>query len=154
MSRALQGSCDLGPVVEVWFPLVLKYLWHCLPWFQGIYCGASTDQDSKDMARKSKKRLTKCLLQWGFVRKSTFVEQRSDSKFYKWFWSNRSVCSWEWRESRDGEMDPKKKENKAIVYYTSWWTNELYADLIDSFRGAWDSGNDQWPRRCQWNNLC
>lgn len=31
MSRALQGSCDLGPVVEVWFSLVLKYLWHCLP---------------------------------------------------------------------------------------------------------------------------
>lgn len=75
-------------------------------------------------------------------------------KFYKWFWSNRSVCSWEWRESRDGEMDPKKKENKAIAYYSSWWTNGLYAHLIDSFRGPWDSGNDQGPRRCQWNNLC
>lgn len=74
-------------------------------------------------------------------------------KFYKWFWLNRSVFLGMERIKR-WRMDPKKKENKAIVYYTSWWTNGLYADLIDSFRRAWDSGNDQRPRRYQWSNLC
>lgn len=156
MSRALQGSCDLGAAVKVWFSLVLEYLSCGL-----LFSGSKVSTLEQALIRtvriwqgRGEKRLTKCLLQWGFVRKSTFVEEKTDSKFYKWFWSNRSVCSWVRRESRDGEMNPKKKENKAIVYYTSCWTNGLYADLMDSFRRAWDSGSGQRPRRCQWSNLC
>lgn len=48
--RALQGSCNLGAKVEVWFSLVLKYLSHCLPLNGSKVSVPSTNQDLKGKA--------------------------------------------------------------------------------------------------------
>lgn len=92
--RALQGSCDLGAKVEVWFSLVLKFLSHCLP--------------------LNGSNLSQALIRIWKEKHICGAKIRFKIKFYKWFWSNRSVCSWEWGELKMKRWIQRRKKTKAL----------------------------------------
>lgn len=128
MSRALEGSCDLGAVVEVWFSLVLEYLSHGLP-----FIGSKVTPLEQALIRtvriwqgRGEKQLNKCVFQWGFVRKSTLWSKNQTQSKVLWMILIKQKCVTLGEERikrwRNGSKEERKQGHCILHLKKNKWT--------------------------------